>query len=136
MPPITSILASTIAQLAFSEFIKSGSSELAKQSLDRGLDLIKELRQKIAARFQGRKHPETLLKSIEKHGTRDDLEKIGKYLDIEMLEDESFSTEIRQIAQQIISIQHQDSSTRAYQNYGRDQINVESIHGNPKIGGS
>jgi hypothetical protein len=50
-------------------------------------------------------------------------------------EDEAFATEIRQIAQQIIN-QNQNNSSREYNNYGRDQINIETIQGNPKIGGS
>ena len=59
-----------------------------------------------------------------------------KYLDIELDEDEVFAKEVRQIAQQIINIQNQNSSSREYNNYGRDQINIENIQGNPRIGGS
>ena len=53
-----------------------------------------------------------------------------------MTEDQTFDAEVRQIAQQIINIQNQTVSSREYNNYGRDQINIETIQGNPTIGGS
>ena len=43
---------------------------------------------------------------------------------------------MQQIAKQIINIQNHSSSERNYTNIGRDQINIETIQGNPKIGGS
>ena len=52
-----------------------------------------------------------------------------------MMEDEAFATQVRQIVQQIINIQNQNISTREYNNYGRDQINVENMQGSQKIGG-
>jgi hypothetical protein len=72
---------------------------------------------------------------VEQQGTPAALEKVSKYLDLELEEDGTFATEVRQLAQQIINIQNQSISNRQYNNYGRDQINIENIHGNPKIGG-
>lgn len=69
-------------------------------------------------------------------GNSEALGKVTKYLDIELDEDEVFAKEVRQIAQQIINIQNQNNSSREYNNYGRDQINIENIQGNPRIGGS
>ena len=53
-----------------------------------------------------------------------------------MADDTVFATELRQVAQQIINIQNQTASNREYKSYGRDQINIEKIEGNPRIGGS
>ena len=52
-----------------------------------------------------------------------------------MMEDEAFATQVRQIAQQIINIHNQNISAREYNNYGRDQFNIESMQGNQKLGG-
>ncbi len=136
MDPTTAIAASTIAQLAFNEFIKSGSGELAKKSLGSAIDLVKNLRERIRTKFQGNGRAETALAEVEQQGNLAALEKVTKYLDVEMMEDEVFATQVRQIAQQIINIQNQNLSTREYNNYGRDQFNVENMHGNQKLGGS
>ncbi len=136
MEPTTTIAASTIAGLAFNEFIKSGAGEIAKKSVDGVMDLVKNLRDKIRIRFQGNGRAETVLAEVEQQGNQAALEKVTKYLDVEMMEDEVFATQVRQIAQQIINIQNQNLSTREYNNYGRDQFNIENIHGNQRIGGS
>jgi hypothetical protein len=65
MDPTTAIAASTIAQLAFNEFIKSGSGELAKKSLGVAIDLVKNLRDRIRAKFQGNGRAETALAEVE-----------------------------------------------------------------------
>ncbi len=131
----TTLVAGTIAGLAFNEFIKSGAGELAKKSVGGAIDLLKNLRDRIQAKFRGNERAETALFEVEQQGTQAALEKVTKYLDIEMMEDEAFATEVRQIAQQIINIQNQNISTRQYNNQGRDQINVENMQGNQKLGG-
>jgi hypothetical protein len=136
MEPTTTLVAGTIAGLAFNEFIKSGAGELAKKSVGSAIDLLKNLRDRIQAKFRGNERAETALSEVEQQGTQAAIEKVTKYLDIEMMEDEAFATEVRQIAQQIINIQNQNLSTRQYNNYGRDQINVENMQGNQKLGGS
>lgn len=136
MEPTTVLAASTIAGLAFNEFIKSGSGELAKKSLGGAIDLVKKLREKIQAKFQGNKGAEKALAEVKQQGTPTAVEKVAKYLDIEMIEDDEFAAEVRQTAQQIINIQNQNISPREYNSYGRDQINVENMHGNQKLGGS
>jgi len=136
MDPVTAIAAAEIIKLAFSEFAKSGAGELAKKSVGGAIDLVKNLRDKIKAKFQGNERVEKALAEVEQQGTPAALEKVTKYLDLELDEDEAFATEVRQIAQQIINIQNQNNSNREYNNYGRDQINIENIQGNPTIGGS
>ncbi|MBW4641079.1 MAG: hypothetical protein KME05_23255 [Gloeocapsa sp. UFS-A4-WI-NPMV-4B04] len=135
MEPAITLAASTIAGLAFNEFIKSGSGELAKKSLGGAINLVKNLRAQIRAKFQGNGRAETALTEVEQQGNQAALEKVTKYLDVEMMEDEAFATQVRQIAQQIINIQNQNISTREYNNYGRDQFNVENMQGNQKLGG-
>lgn len=136
MEPTTTLVAGTIAGLAFNEFIKSGVGELAKKSVGGAIDLVKNLRDKIQTKFRGNERAETALAEVEQQGNQAALEKVTKYLDVEMMEDEAFATEVQQIAQQIINIQNQNISTREYNNYGRDQFNIENMQGNQKLGGS
>ena len=139
MEPVTTataIAAAKLVELAFNEFVKSGAGEIAKKTVGGAIDLVKNLRDKIKAKFQGNERAEKALAEVEKEGNSAALDKVTKYLDLELDEDEAFATEVRQIAQQIINIQNQNNSSREYNNYGRDQINIETIQGNPKIGGS
>ena len=135
MEPITAIAAAEIVKIAFQEFAKSGAGELAKKSVGGAIDLIKNLRDKIKAKFQGNERVEKALVEVDQVNS-EALGKVAKYLDIELDEDEVFAKEVGQIAQQIINIQNQNNSSREYNNYGRDQINIENIQGNPRIGGS
>ncbi len=136
MEPITAIAAAKIAEIAFQEFAKSGAGELAKKSVGGAIDLVKNLRDKIKAEFQGNERAEKALAEVEQNGDSTALDKVTKHLDIELDEDDAFATEVRQIAQQIINIQNQNNSSREYINYGRDQINIENMQGNQKIGGA
>jgi hypothetical protein len=136
MEPVTTLAAGAIAKIAFDEFVKSGAGEVAKKTIGGAIDLVKNLRDRIRAKFQGNERAEKALTEVEQQGTPAALEKVSKYLDLEFEEDETFATEVRQLAQQIINIQNQSISNRQYNNYGRDQINIENIQGNPKIGGS
>ncbi|MFZ4729075.1 MAG: hypothetical protein ACOYMQ_10500 [Pseudanabaena sp.] len=138
MEPVTTttaIAAAKLAEIAFNEFIKSGAGEIAKKTVGGAIDLVKNLRDKIKSKFQGNERAEKAIAEVEKEGNSAALDKVTKYLDLELDEDEAFATEVRQIAQQIIN-QNQNNSSREYNNYGRDQINIETIQGNPKIGGS
>jgi hypothetical protein len=136
MEPVTTLAAGAIAKIAFDEFVKSGAGEVAKKTIGEAIDLVKNLRDRIRAKFQGNERAEKALAEVEQEGTPAALEKVSKYLDLELEEDGTFATEVRQLAQQIINIQNQSISNRQYNNYGRDQINIENIQGNPKIGGS
>lgn len=139
MEPVTTttaIAAAKLAEIAFNEFIKSGAGEIAKKTVGGAIDLVKNLRDKIKAKFQGNERAEKAIAEVEKEGNSAALDKVTKYLDLELDEDEAFATEVRQIAQQIINIQNQNNSSRVYNNQGRDQINIENMQGNQKIGGS
>lgn len=129
------LAAGAIAKLAFDEFIKSGAGELAKNSVGAAILLVKELRNKIRAKFQGNVKAETALTEVEQ-GDSVALDKVTKYLDIEMLEDEVFATEIRQVACQIMTFQNQTTLTQQNLNYGRDQNIINSPQGDIRIGGS
>jgi phosphoribosylformylglycinamidine (FGAM) synthase PurS component len=129
--PITAV---TIAALAFNEFIKAGAGELAKKSISGGVEGVKKLRDYLKSKFVGNERATDAIAELEQHGTEAALTKVTKYLDLEMVEDEAFAHDVRQLAQQIIN--NQTVENRQYNNYGRDQINIENITGDPKIGGS
>jgi hypothetical protein len=66
------------------------------------------------------------------------LMKLETYLDDAMVEDKAFATEIRQLAQQIINIQNQNTTTLNQQNinYGRNQNIFNQTQGDIRIGDS
>jgi hypothetical protein len=136
MDPMTTLAAGAIAKIALDEFIKAGSSELAKKTVGDTLELTKSLREKISAKFKGTTKAEEALTQAQQESTPAAIEKVSKYLDLEMEDDQEFAHDVRQLAQQILSIQNQAISSRKYHNYGRDQINIENLHSNQKIGGS
>ncbi len=133
--PMT-LAAGAIVKLAFDEFVKSSAGEAAKQSVGGAIELVKTLRNKIRAKLQDNERAQKAIQTIEQEGSQSALTKLETYLDDTMEEDETFAIEIRQIAQQIINAQNRIEGNRTYSNYGRDQINIETIKGNPKIGGS
>jgi phosphoribosylformylglycinamidine (FGAM) synthase PurS component len=136
MDPITTLAAGAIAKIALDEFAKAGAGEIAKKTAGGAIDLVKTLRDKISARFKGNAKAEAALVEAQQQGTSEAIAKVGKYLDLELDDDSEFANEVRKIAQQIINIQNQTISTRNYTNQGRDQINIETMQGNQKIGGS
>lgn len=118
-----------IAKLAFDEFVKSSAGEVAKKAVG---GAIEQLRSKIKERFKGNQKAETAIDKIENERSPEALNKLSVYLDDEM-EDVPFAQTLQQLAEQITNIQN--NSERQYNNYGRDQINIENITGDPKIGG-
>jgi hypothetical protein len=136
MEPVTVFTAGAIAKIAFEEFAKAGGGELAKKSVGGAIDLIKSLRDKIQAKFKGNDRAETAIAEVEQQPTPAALEKITKYLDLEMLEDEAFATEIKQIAQQIINVQNTSGDRTYNQTAGRDLFNIDNAGQSNKFGGS
>jgi CHASE3 domain sensor protein len=130
-PASVTIAAIDIAKLAFNEFVKSGAGEVAKE-------LVKTLRDRIKAKFHGNERATAALAEVERNGSEAALEKVSKYLDLEMDEEQGFADEVRQMAQQIINIQNQSSTQIGQQNinYGRDQINIGQIDKIDRLGGS
>lgn len=131
------ITANAIAKLAFDEFVKSGAGEAAKATFSGAIELVKGLRDKIRAKFQGNERALGAIAEVEQ-GNEAALKKVERYLDVEMLEDEAFASEIRQVAQQIVNIQNQNTTTLNQQNinYGRDQNIINQPQGDIRIGGS
>ncbi|MBC7972971.1 MAG: hypothetical protein H7Z11_23085 [Verrucomicrobia bacterium] len=136
MEPVTVLTAGAIAKIAFEEFAKAGGGELAKKSLGGAIDLVKALRDKIQAKFKGNDRAETAIAEAEQQPTPVALEKVTKYLDLEMLEDEAFATEIKQIAQQIINVQNTSGDRTYNQTAGRDIFNVDNAGQSNRFGGS
>jgi hypothetical protein len=99
------------------------------------INLVKRLRNTIRTKLQGNPKAETALAQVE-GGSEAALTKVEVYLDDAMSDDPAFAEEVRQLAHSIINIEQQSISSRQYTNYGRDQINIETIQGNPTIGGS
>ncbi|MGQ9871844.1 hypothetical protein [Leptodesmis sp.] len=93
MEPVT-LAAGSIAQLAFNEFIKSSTGEAAKKLTGEALAKANELRKAIWAQFRGNARAETALAKVEKEGTPAALEKVTKYLDLEMDEDQTFAADV------------------------------------------
>ena len=128
-----------LAKLAFDEFVKAGAGEVAKQSVGSAIELVKNLRGKIQAKFRGDERAQKAIQAVEQEGSQPALTKLGVYLEDAMEEDESFANEIRQVAQQLINIQNQTSQgNRIYnQTVGRDVFNIDRVEGDSnKFGGS
>jgi uncharacterized damage-inducible protein DinB len=119
-----------IAKIAFDEFVKSGVGEVAKKAVG---GAIEQLRSTIKNRFKGNQKAETAIEKIEKEQSPEALNKLSVYLDDEM-EDKVFAQTLQQLAEQITNVQN--IAERQYNNYGRDQFNIETINGDPKLGGS
>ncbi|WP_293334083.1 hypothetical protein [Microcoleus sp. CAWBG58] len=137
--PVTTIAAGAILNLAFQEFAKSGAGEVAKKTVEGSIALAKKLRDKITARFQGNAKAEAAIATLETENSPAALNRLEVYLDDAMSDDPVFAGELRQVAQQIINIQNQNTEgDRTYnQKAGRDIFNVEKIEGGSnKFGGS
>ncbi|BAS57488.1 hypothetical protein NIES2135_31470 [Leptolyngbya boryana NIES-2135] len=119
-----------IAKIAFDEFVKSSAGEVAKKAVG---GAIEQLRSTIKNRFKGNQKAETAIEKIEKEQSPEALNKLSVYLDDEM-EDKVFAQTLQQLAEQITNVQN--TAERQYNNYGRDQFNIETINGDPKLGGS
>jgi hypothetical protein len=132
------IAAGAIAKIAFDEFVKAGAGEVAKKTVGGGVELVKALRDRIKAKFQGNERATAALAEVERDGSEAALEKVGKYLDLEMDEEQGFADEVRQMAHQIINIQNQSTTQIRQQNtnYGRDQNIINQPQGDIRIGGS
>lgn len=138
MEPITGLAAGAILKLAVDEAVKAGAGEVAKQSMTGAAGLAKQLWGKIKAKFQGDARAEKAIQAVEADQSQPAITKLETYLDDVMTEDPAFATEIRQMAQQIINIQNQNTTTLNQQNlnYGRDQNIINQPQGDIRIGGS
>jgi hypothetical protein len=115
-PVTTTLTASAIASLAFQEFIKSGSGELAKKFTAEAIAKMGELRKLLWARLRG-KHvvAEDALQKAEA-GDKTAIDTVGTLLGVEML-DPTFAAEVQAIAQEINAGKLVDNSSMTQNNY-------------------
>ena len=74
------LAAGAIVKIAFDEFVKAGSREVAKKTVGSTIDLAKGLRDKIWAKFQGNQRAETALMQVEQDASQTALTKLEVYL--------------------------------------------------------
>jgi hypothetical protein len=141
--PVTAITASTIATLAFQEFVKSSAGELAKKFTADAIAKMNALRQKIWDKMRGKPTAEAAIASIEQ-GSAAELDRLVAYLQVAMDDDPAFADEIRLMAQEIHAGKIQDNSSMMQNNYdnakgwqtkvegGTAYIGEIHIHGEPK----
>lgn len=114
--PLMALSASTIALLAFQEFIKSGAGELAKQSVPEAIAKMGKLRELVWNRVT-EKHPTAAIALKQaKAGDQEGIDTIAALLKVEML-DQAFAKQVREIAHEITLLQIEDSKM-SQTNYG------------------
>lgn len=128
MEPITTAI---IVGLAAQKFAEGAAGKSAEKLVERLWDTI-------VSRFSGRKKTEENLATIAAAKGQDAgaIGKVATVLDGEFVEDEDFAASLKELAQQIVTIQHQSQSQQNNNNYGRDQIVINQPTGNLKVGGS
>ena len=126
--PITTAI---IVGLAAQKFAEGAAGKSAEKLVERLWDAI-------VSRFSGRKKTEENLATIAAAKGQDvgAIGKVATVLDGEFVEDEDFAASLKELAQQIVTIQHQSQSQQNNNNYGRDQIVINQPTGNLKVGGS
>ena len=126
--PITTAIIMGLAAQKFAEGAAGKSAE----------KLVERLWDAIVSRFSGRKKTEENLATIAAAKGQDAgaIGKVATVLDGEFVEDEDFEERLKELAQQIVTIQHQSQSQQNNNNYGRDQIVINQPTGNLKVGGS
>lgn len=98
--PVTTFTASAIITLAFQEFIKSGSGELAKKFTTEAITKMKELRNFIWQKLRGNTDAERALENIE-NGSEEDISDVATYLKAAMKNDPQFAAQVQAMAQKI-----------------------------------
>ncbi len=138
--PVTTVATTEILKLAFNEFVKSSAGETAKRLTGEAFNKAKELRQKIVIWFRDNENTkaEKAIVAVQEQGSLEALNKLTTYLDDEMETEPVLAQDLRQLAQQIINIQKQSTTTLNQQNnnYGRDQNIINQPQGDFTIGGS
>jgi hypothetical protein len=123
--PVTALTASMIATLAFQEFVKSGTGELAKKFTGEVVTKMGQLRELIWNRLTG-KHPaakDALTKA--KAGEQEGINTVATLLGVELL-DKEFAGQVKAIAEEInVMINAEGSMNQT--NYGGTnfQTNVD-----------
>jgi hypothetical protein len=117
MEPISTLTATTIASLAFQEFIKSGAGELAKKFTAEAIAKMNDLRELIWQKLQG--NPDAVV-TIEqaKNGSEEVLPELATDLKRAMDKDPDFASQVQAIAQEIHAGKIQDNSSMVQNNSG------------------
>jgi hypothetical protein len=114
--PITTMTASAIATLAFQEFVKSGTGELAKKFTAAAIAKMGQLRELIWQRLAG-KHPaaEAAIAKAQA-GEQDGIDIVATFLGVELL-DREFAGQVQAIAHEINAGKLLDQSSMTQNNY-------------------
>ena len=117
------LTATMIATIAFKAFLESSAGKAAEELTGAATkaagEKLNALRKKIWQKLRGNPTAEASMKALaEKRGTEADLQKVESLLQLAMLDDEAFATEVRQLAQEITLLQIDDDSTMTQVNYG------------------
>jgi hypothetical protein len=125
--PVT-LTAATIATLAFTKFLETGSVKLAEKFTETAIAKMEQLRQKIWEKLRGKPKAESALCAVEKKGSKEELGRLAVYLQDEMDDDSEFAAEVKILAQEIDAGKLQDNSTMVqniYDNARAWQVKVE-----------
>jgi hypothetical protein len=109
------LTASAIASLAFQEFIKSGTGELAKKFTAEAIAKMNDLRELIWQKLQGNPDAVTAIKQA-KNGSEEVLSELATDLKRAMDKDPDFATKVQAIAQEIHAGKLQDNSSMVQNN--------------------
>jgi hypothetical protein len=116
MEPVSTLTATAIATLAFQEFVKSGSGELAKKFTAAAIAKMDELRKLIWDRLRGKHAVAEDALAKAQTGDQTAIETVGTLLGVEML-DPGFASEVQAIAQEIHAGRLVDNSSMTQNNY-------------------
>jgi hypothetical protein len=125
--PITTAV---MVGLAAQKFAEGAAGKAAEK-------LVERLWESIAARFRGRPKVEEAMGQIVagKGAAPAAVEKLGKVLDGEFVEDEGFEASLRDLAQQIIRIQNQTQSNNTFTSNDSSTMRaVGQVYGTANLG--
>ncbi len=115
--PVTALMASAIASLAFQEFIKSGAGELAKKFTAEAIARMNDLRELIWQKLQGNPDAVSAIEQA-KNGSEEILSELVTDLKRAMDKDPEFASQVQAIAQEIHAGKIQDNSSMVQNNSG------------------
>jgi hypothetical protein len=112
----TEVVAAIIS-LAFQEFVKSGSGELAKKFTVEAISKMALLSELIGKRLKVNPDAETILNNVQA-GSEEEIPDLIVYLKAAMRNDQYFADQIQAIAQEINAGKLLDQSSMIQNNYG------------------
>jgi hypothetical protein len=130
---VTTLTASTIITLAFQEFIKSGSGELAKKFTTEAIAKMKELRDLIWQKLSGNADAERALENAQ-NGSEEDISDVATYLKAAMKNDPQFAAQVQVMAQKINAGKLIDQSNMTMSIYDQARGYMTKVDGTANIG--